>query len=164
MIDTTGMIPQVFTPDTFDILAALFIITFIQWEFPRTIKIISEEYTEGLYPPGGRVLDIFVFLAGLFCFYLLYSGDTMESLLFFLSQTSLLVLIIPVTAVIPLMIAMGFFKRLFSKMEDIESITVFLVQTTLDLAHTLFFISLALIAVPLIFYFMFGTTLYMSYF
>ncbi len=164
MLESSNILPKIFTPETFDILAALFVITFIQWEFPRTIKIIDEEYTEGLYPPGGRVLDIIVFIAGLFSFYILYSGSTMEKLMYYLDHSPLLVLIIPVTVVVPIMIMMGFFKRFFSKIEAGKSITVFSVQTLLDLAHTLFFISIVLVVIPLIFYFLFGTTIYMAYF
>ncbi|HID72995.1 TPA: hypothetical protein EYP38_03555 [Candidatus Micrarchaeota archaeon] len=135
-------------PELFDIFSALLIITFIQWELPRSVKLMDEEYISDLYPEQGRVIDIVLFLVGLVAIYLLYEPGSMRRLIDFMDSTVLMLIFIPVMIAIPLIILMGFFKRFFARMDQHKSMTVFMVQTTLDFAHTLFFISLTLLCVP----------------
>ncbi len=51
---------------------------------------------------------------------------------------------------VPLIILMGFLKRFFARVDKHESITIFVVHGFLDLAHTAFFVSLAIIVIPVI--------------
>src|SRR4030042_5398483 len=49
----------------FDAFSAILVICFIVWEVPRSVKVISEEYTKGLYPENGRVADFALLFLGL---------------------------------------------------------------------------------------------------
>ena len=48
------------------------------------------------------------------------------------------------------MVICGFFKRFFARMDKHESVTIFIVHGFLDLAHTAFFIAVAIIVIPAI--------------
>jgi len=156
MFDVVGMFFDFLKPEIFDIFSALLIIAFIQWELPRTIKIIDEEYTSDLYPETGRVIDIFMFIIGLGAMFYLYTDNTMIDLLRFMNSSILVLIFIPVMIVVPLIIFMGYFKRFFARVDAHKSMTIFLVQSTLDLAHTLFFVSLSILVIPSFFFLVFG--------
>ena len=143
-------------PETFAISSILLIISFIIWETPRSIKIMSEEYTRYLYPEMGRVVDIILFLLGLAASLFIYIGSNALSLSSFVKDPSFFPGLMIVLIVTLLVIIMGFFKRAGERTGRHESVTVFLVQTILDLAHTLFFISLAVLLIPLAAYMLFG--------
>ena len=144
-------------PEPFDATAALFIISFIFWEAPRSIKkLIAEEYTEGVYPQTGRVVDFFLLALGLIAFIYLKWSDHMQKVLFFLISPGVSFVFLIVMITLPFIILLGFFKRFFSRMEAHNSVTVFLVQGLLDLAHTLFFISFSLLLVPVVEYLIVG--------
>ncbi|MFH1393329.1 MAG: hypothetical protein ABII71_06375 [Candidatus Micrarchaeota archaeon] len=148
MFDVAEMFFHIVTPQMFDVISALLIITFIQWELPRTVKLLDEEYTNDVYPETGRVIDIILFLIGIGAMFVLYQGNNMAKMITLLHNTYLMLIFIPVMIVIPLMIFLGYFKRFFARMDQHKSLTVFMVQSTLDFGHTLFFVSLVLLLVP----------------
>ncbi|MFZ5500719.1 MAG: hypothetical protein ACOY58_02245 [Candidatus Micrarchaeota archaeon] len=57
---------------------------------------------------------------------------------------------------IPLIIMLGYFKRLFARLDVHNSVTVFLTHSFLDLMHTLFHISLVVLFVPVLGHLLFG--------
>lgn len=143
-------------PETFIISSILLVISFLIWETPRSIKIMSEEYTRYLYPEMGRVVDIILFIIGLATALFLLVGRNAENLAFFVKDPSFFPGLMIILIVTLLVIIMGFFKRVGERTGRNESITVFLVQTILDMAHTLFFISLAVLLIPFAAYILFG--------
>ncbi|MBI5227325.1 hypothetical protein HY988_01940 [Candidatus Micrarchaeota archaeon] len=147
-------------PELFDATAALFIISFIFWEAPRSIKkLISEEYTDGVYPATGRVVDFFLLAVGLSAFIYLKWSDHMQRVLFFLISPGVSFIFLIVIITLPLIILLGFFKRFFARMEGHNSITIFLVQGLLDFSHTVFFITFSLLVIPVLEYLILGKIL-----
>jgi hypothetical protein len=134
----------------FDSVSVILIISFLIWEIPRTIKVISEEYTKGIYPDGGRIPDIFLFIVGLAAIGFFLAGDNGEQIVRFVKTPGVIALYIILMVTIPLIILLGFFKRFFGRMDHHESITVFVVHGFLDLAHTVFFAALAILVIPAI--------------
>ncbi|MFN7991549.1 MAG: hypothetical protein U0R44_05310 [Candidatus Micrarchaeia archaeon] len=132
----------------FDSMSVMLVISFIVWEIPRSIKVIDEEYTHGLYPESGRVVDFVLFFIGLLsiAFYLL--GDNSEAIVRFLHTPGITAIFLILLVTIPLIITMGYLKRFFGRMEAHKSITVFLTHAFLDLMHTLFHIALCFMFIP----------------
>ena len=147
---------QFFDEPTFTVATVLFIIGFIIWELPRSIKIMDEEYNDSLYPEMGRVFDIIVLILGLVCIAFLYFMDGLGKVIHFLKYENLFVLFAIIIIAIPVLIFMGYLKRILSRINEHESMTVFLVHNFLDLAHTVFFICFTIIVIPVVLYFLFG--------
>jgi len=136
------------SPSLFDASMLLLIVSFIVWELPRSVKIISEEYTKGVYPDTGRVLDFGLFFIGLVSVgYLLLVSSTDKAAAFLRTPGITSVYLIILVAV-SLLILLGFLKRFFGRFDSHNSVTVFLVHGFLDFMHTVFFISLVVLAVP----------------
>jgi len=147
---------QFFDEPTFSMATALFIIGFIIWELPRSVKVMDEEYTSELYPEMGRVFDILVLMVGLACIAFLYFMNGLDKVIYFLKFENLFVLFAIIIIAIPVLIFLGYLKRLVNRINEHESMTVFLVHNFLDLAHTVFFISFSVIFIPVILYFILG--------
>jgi len=134
----------------FDSVSALLVISFIVWEIPRSIKIISEEYTRGVYPENGRVADFFLFIVGIGCILYFLVGAQAEQVIAFLKTPGVTAFYLILMVTVPLIIALSFFKRFFGRIDKNESVTIFLVHGFLDLMHTIFFITLAVMAIPIV--------------
>ena len=143
-------------PDTFSVAAVLFIAGFIVWELPRSIRIMDEEYTKDIYPEMGRVFDFIIFLIGLGSLAFLYFMDGLSEIVDFLRHETFMVVFIIILLAIPLLITLGYLKRFLGRVDKHESITVFIVHSLLDLAHTVFFICFSIIFVPIVLYLSFG--------
>lgn len=130
--------------------STLLIISFIVWELPRSIKLMDPEYTKGLYPEGGRIPDFFLLAIGLLCMGFFMFGSNSQRIIAFLRTPGITALYIILMVVVPLIIILGYFKRFFGRMDHHDSVTVFLVHGFLDLAHTAFFVSLSILAIPII--------------
>jgi hypothetical protein len=138
----------------FDSMTVILITSFIIWEFPRSINILSEEYRTGLYPEKGRVVDIFLFFIGLCSIaYFIFNADKIVSFLKTPGITSFFLILM---LTIPLIIVIGYIKRFFARMDGHNSITVFLTHGFLDLMHTLFYLSLVILFIPVIGHLLFG--------
>ncbi len=135
---------------TFQSVTVLFFISYLIWEIPRTVKVLSEEYTKGIYPEGNRVADIMLFVAGLVVVGYLFLFDKLPKLVSFLKTPGITSFFLILMVVVPLIIIIGYFKRFFSMMGDQESLTIFLVHAFLDLMHVLFFATLSMLAIPTI--------------
>ncbi len=138
----------------FDSASILLIICFIIWEIPRSVKLMSEEYTEGLYPEHGRVVDFVLLALGLLAVFLFMSESS--AILKFMKTPSIIAFFLILLIVIPLIIFIGFLRRFFGTLEHKESITIFLVHGFLDLMHTLFYISLSLLVIPSVAFLLFA--------
>jgi hypothetical protein len=132
----------------FDSMTILLIASFIIWEIPRSIKIISEEYTKGLYPDNGRVIDIGMFVVGLASIAFFMMDNNSERIVTFLKTPGITSFFLVLMLAIPLIIAIGYFKRLFATFDAHNSIAVFLTHALLDLMHTIFQIALVVLALP----------------
>ena len=75
---------QFFDAPTFAAATVLFVLGFIVWELPRSVKIMDEEYTSGLYPELSRVSDILVMIIGLACIAYLYLMDGLDKVIYFI--------------------------------------------------------------------------------
>ena len=146
---------NIISPSMFDVSAVLLIISFIIWELPRSVKLIDEEYTRGVYPETGRVVDFVMLFSGLLGITYLMLGNV-DTVVAFLKTPGITSLFIILIVVLPLIIALGFFKRLVSRMDHHNSVTVFIVQSLLDLGHTIFFIALVVLIVPVLGFLLFG--------
>ncbi|MBD3210503.1 hypothetical protein GF318_03930 [Candidatus Micrarchaeota archaeon] len=138
----------------FDNASILLIICYLIWEVPRSVRIMSEEYTSGLYPEGGRVVDISMLLVGLAAVAFMAMGNA-EDIVAFLKKPGITAFFLIIMVVVPLIIFFGFLKRLFPRFEG-DSVTVFLTHGFLDLMHTIFYISLSLLAIPTVGYLLLG--------
>ncbi len=132
----------------FDTASVALILSFIVWEIPRSVKLIDEEYTKGLYPDQGRVVDIVLFVIGLITvgFYLM--GTNADDYVKFLHTPGITSLFLILMVTVPIIIALGYLKRFFGRMDGHNSVAVFVTHAFLDLMHTIFFICLATMAIP----------------
>ena len=136
-------------PYIFDGASLLLVLCFVIWEVPRSIKIIDEEYTRGVYPSNGRVVDFVLFAIGLLSIIFFRLDDTVGRVVSFLKTPGITSFFLVILIVIPLIISLGFFKRFFGRMDKHESVTIFLVHSFLDFMHTVFFVSLTILVMPL---------------
>jgi hypothetical protein len=150
---------QIFEPAVFSAATAIFILSFLIWELPRSVKIMGEEYTKGIYPETGRVLDIIIMIMGLCSIIFLYVMRGMEDIGYFMLHDPRVPVFIIVIAAVPLLIFMGYGKRVLARIDKHESMTVFFVHNFLDLAHTAFFITFSFIFITTVIYLMFSTAL-----
>ncbi len=132
----------------FDTMSVVLIICFIIWEVPRSVKIIGEEYTKGLYPDNGRVADFFLFAIGILSVIFYFMGDNSENMVRFLHTPGITSFFLILMVTVPIIIALGYLKRFFARMGEHDSVTIFLTHAFLDLMHTLFHIALAFMAIP----------------
>ncbi len=140
----------------FDSMTVLFVISFIAWETPRTLKLLPEEYTKGLYPEEGRVADFILLFIGILSIAYFVIDANSEKIVAFLKTPGITAAFLILMIAIPLIIALGYFKRLFARVDSHNSISVFVTHAFLDLMQTLFHISLVILAVPAIGYLIFG--------
>lgn len=141
----------------FDAFSAILVICFIIWELPRSVKILDEEYTKGLYPENGRVADFVLLFVGLLSIlYFMLDSNARYIVEFLRSAGFLTAVFLIIMLAIPLIVALGYFKRFFARIDKHESVTVFIVHGFLDLMHTLFHIALVVLVVPAVGYLIFG--------
>lgn len=140
----------------FDAITIIFVISFIIWELPRSVKLISEEYTKGLYPETGRVVDFILFFIGLISITYFMLDNNAEKIVAFLKTPGITSVFLVLLIAIPLIISLGYVKRFFGRMDSHNSVAVFATHAFLDLMHTLFHISLTALFVAAFAYFLFG--------
>ncbi len=132
----------------FDSMSVILIICFIIWEIPRSIKIIAEEYTKGLYPENGRVIDIGMFVIGLAAIAFFMLDNNAERIVTFLKTPGITAFFLILMLAIPIIVAIGYLKRLFSSFDANNSIAIFLTHAFLDLMHTMFHIAFVVLVLP----------------
>jgi len=140
--------------DLFNAATVLLIVGFIIWEIPRSFKVISEEYTTGLYPEAGRVVDFVLLAIGLGTIFIFM--DNAEKIIAFIKTPGIISFFLVLLIVVPLIIFLGFLKRFFGRIEANESITIFLTHGFLDLMHTLFYLGLTVLIIPVAGFLLFG--------
>ena len=140
----------------FDAFTVLLVAGFIIWEIPRSVKIIGEEYTKGLYPENGRVADFALLFLGLLSILYLVMDNNAVRIVAFLKTPGVTSMFLVLMLAIPLIISLGYLKRLFARLDGQNSVTVFLTHSFLDLMHTLFHISLVVLFVPAAGFLLFG--------
>lgn len=147
---------QFFEPFTFYLATVLFILCFIIWEVPRSLKVMSEEYSKGVYPEMGRVFDILLMFAGLGSIVFLYFIGGINEVNYFLRHEALMPIFAIVLIAIPLLVFMGYLKRFVGRIDKHDSFTTFCVHNFLDFTHTLFFISFSFLFITTLIYLIFG--------
>jgi hypothetical protein len=140
--------------ELFDAASVILIISFIIWELPRSLNLLPEEYTQELYPENGRLVDIALLVVGVLAL-LLFMADP-HKLVSFVKRPGMISFFLVILTVIPIILLLGFFQRFFRRMDEGKSIAVFLVQGFLDLMHTLFYASFALLVIPALAYLLLG--------
>lgn len=146
-----NFLADIITEELIGLSSVLFFICFLIWEIPRSIKVMDEEYTQGVYPELGRVFDIFVFAVGIIAIILFFLN--MENIIETVKMPTFSLAYIIIFFTVPILILLGFLQRTVKRINDQQSVTVFLVHSFLDLAHTLFFITFSVILIPLVIYF-----------
>jgi hypothetical protein len=136
------------SPPLFNTASVLLIVSFIIWELPRSVKLISEEYVHGLYPDTGRVLDFGLLFIGLLAMGYLFLFNAVERVAAFTRTPGITSVYLIIVVTVCILVLLGFLKRFFGRMDSHNSVTVFLVQGFLDFMHTIFFASLIILAVP----------------
>jgi len=132
----------------FDTASVLLIVGFIVWELPRSVKIIDPEYTKGLYPDNTRVVDFIFFFIGILSIVFFMLDGNAQKVVTFLKTPGITAFFLILMIAIPIIIILGFLKRLFARMGSHDSVTIFLAQAFLDLMHTIFQVSLAILFIP----------------
>ncbi len=138
----------------FDTASVLLIIAFIIWEAPRSLQMLSEEFTKELYPENGRLVDISLLIVGVIAL-VLFMLDA-QKIVTFVKKPGIISFMLVILTVLPLILLLGFFQRFFGRMDEGKSVSIFLTQGFLDLAHTIFYISFALLVIPGAAYLIFG--------
>lgn len=147
---------NIVTPNLFDNISIIFILSFLFWEIPRLLKFFSDENTQGLYPEYGRITDFFLLGVGLLAIAYVKTTHSLTNIIQLMQSPSLLLAFVTILIVIPLIIILGFLKRFFARMESGKSITFYIVTMLLDLCHTIFYICFSLIVIPVFGYLLFG--------
>ena len=146
-----SFLADIITTELISLSSVLFVLCFLIWEIPRSVKVMDEEYTEGVYPELGRVFDIVIFVVGLIAMLIFFLN--MEDILAAMTAPTFSLAYTIIFFAIPILIFLGFLQRTVKRINDQQSVTVFLVHDFLDLAHTMFFITFAVILVPVVVYF-----------
>ncbi len=138
----------------FDAASVLLIIGFLVWEIPRSFEVMPEEYTKGLYPEHGRVVDFALLAVGLLAivFFSLKGTDIVK----FMKTPGVTSYFLVLMLVVPLIIVLSFLRKFASKLDKYESISIFLAQGFLDLMHTLFYLGLCMLVIPAAGFLIFG--------
>lgn len=129
----------------------LFVLGFLLWELPRSFKLMDEEYTRGLYPDTGKVLDFILLVIGAVAAFLFYQNT--NGVLSAMKMPTFYILFSIVFLAVPALILLGYLKRLAKLINEGKSVTVFLVQAFLDLAHSAFFLGFSMLFVPTVIFF-----------
>lgn len=146
-----SFLADIITTELISFSSVLFVLCFLIWEIPRSVKVMDEEYTEGVYPELGRVFDIVIFIVGLIAVLLFFLN--MEDILAAMKAPTFSLAYTIIFFAIPILILLGFLQRTVKRINEQQSVTVFLVHDFLDLAHTMFFITFAVILVPVVIFF-----------
>jgi len=121
-------------------------LSLIVWEIPRFTKMLDPAWVHGLYPESGRVIDIVLFIAAL-ASYLLLISSTKDTLALAYAPLYNFIMAAAILA-LPIVIALGFIGRIFSRMDAKLESAGFFVQTILDFFHSVFFVCFCLLLVP----------------
>jgi hypothetical protein len=132
--------------DDLAIVALALFISLVVWEIPRFSKMFEEEWVKGLYPDGGKTVDIILLVIGLLCF--LYMQASRSVLLTLPEKPGFNFALGAGLAALPLVILLGFAGRFFSKMDAKLPLAAFIVQTILDFVHSVFFVCFIGLALP----------------
>jgi len=146
-----SFLAEIITEELIGLSSVLFFLCFLIWEIPRSVKVMDEEYTQGVYPELGRVFDIVVFIIGIIAIILFFMN--MENIIETVAMPTFSLAYIIIFFAVPILIFLGFLQRTVKRINDQQSVTVFLVHGFLDLSHTMFFITFSIILIPLIIYF-----------
>ena len=146
-----SFLAEIITEELIGLSSVLFFLCFLIWEIPRSVKVMDEEYTQGVYPELGRVFDIVVFIIGIIAIILFFMN--MENIIETVAMPTFSLAYIIIFFAVPILIFLGFLQRTVKRINDQQSVTVFLVHGFLDLSHTMFFITFPIILIPLIIYF-----------
>ena len=138
----------------FDAASVLLIVGFIIYELPRSVKIISEEYTKGFYPETGRVIDFGLLVIGLIT--IVFYRLSAIKIIAFVKTPGIISFFLILLVVIPLLIIVGYLKRFFGRFDADKSITLFLTHSFLDLMHTIFYVGLSILVIPAVGFLIFG--------
>jgi hypothetical protein len=144
--DIIGDFFSIISIGLFDTASVLLIISYVIWEAPRSLQILSEEFTKELYPDHGRLVDITLLIIGVIAL-LLFMMDA-QKIVTYLKTPGVISFYLVILTVLPLILLLGFLQRFFGRMDEGKSISIFLTQGLLDLAHTIFYISFALLVIP----------------
>jgi len=139
----------------FDAMSVILVVSFIVWEIPRSVKVISEDYTKGIYPETGRVVDFFLFFLGLLSVIYFMLGRNATNIVAFVKTPGITSFFLILMVTLSLIIVLAYFKRFFGRMDSHNSVTVFLVHSFLDLMHTLFHMALVILLSPALGYIIF---------
>lgn len=146
-----SFLADIITQELIGLSSVLFFLCFLIWEIPRSVKVMDEEYTQGVYPELGRVFDIVIFVIGLIAIILFYLN--MDDIIDAVTMPTFSLAYTIIFFAIPILIFLGFLQRSLKRINDQQSVTVFLVHGFLDLSHTIFFITFSIILVPLVIFF-----------
>ena len=145
-LDFAYMLRGVLSPSGLDAILLAFFFSYIVWEIPRATKMLSEEWSKGIYPDKGRTLDIFLLLLGLGAF--LFMKMSMMRLVFIPEHYIMGIVVSVGLVALPIVILLGFIGRFFSRMDTQKETGALLAHTILDLFHTVFFITLICLLLP----------------
>jgi hypothetical protein len=132
----------------FDTFTVLLIVGFIIWEIPRSVKVIADEYTKDLYPENTRVVDFLLLFVGIITIVFFMLDNNAQKIVTFLKTPGITSFFLILMIAIPLIIILGYLKRIFGRMQSHDSVTIFLTHAFLDLMHTIFQLSLAILFIP----------------
>lgn len=124
---------------------ALFV-SYLIWEIPRLSKMLEEEWLKGLYPEQGRVLDLMMLLLGIGAFLYLQANLPSAAKLAYMQGYSLI--LAAGLVALPVILLLSFVGRFFSRMDAELEVAAFLIQTILDLVHTVFFVCFVGLLLP----------------
>ena len=155
-LDIFGEFFKFIRPDIFYSASIAFVATFLLYEMPQTLKLINDQERETIYPQKGRLVDIFLFIVGLVMMLFMLIGDNLEKIMNVMKMPGIMALFLIVFVCLIIVIIFTFLRNAFKRLEGGLSASTFLVQFAIDFLHKAFYLTLSLIAVPVIGYFLVG--------
>jgi len=145
-MDFSYYLSQYLSQSGINLLTFIFIVSFFVWEIPRTFRMLEKEWMKGIYPEHGRVVDAFIFIVGIASFFFLQSNIKSVARL---AKTPIFDIVLAISAIaLPVVLAIAFFGRIFSRVDSGKETTEVFGHTMLDLVHTAFQISFVLLVLP----------------
>lgn len=141
-------------PDIFYTSSVAFVATFLLYEIPQSLKLIDNEQMDKIYPPQGRLVDIALFIVGLVMMLFMLIGNNLEKITTIMKTPGLMSIFLIVFVCLIILIIFSFLKNTFKRLEGGLSASVFLVQMTIDFLHKAFYLTLVIVTIPVIGYFL----------
>lgn len=153
-LDIFGEFFRLIRPDIFYNSSIAFVASFLLYEIPQTLKLVNDEQLSKIYSPQGRLVDIALFIIGLIMMLFMLIGNNLEKIMNVMKMPGVMAIFLIVLVCLVILIVFSFLRNLVKKLEGGLSASAFIVQVIIDFLHKAFYLTLVLITVPVVGYFL----------